>query len=83
VRRLYMLSLSRATGVLLAGSASFVVASLPRAEARITALTNCTTTSPYGSTAFGAAGTYQQLACTAVGAVDPSLAEAVPRLGKV
>ena len=44
----------------------------PVAEARITSLTNCTTSSPYGSTSFGAAGAYQQLACTANGTVDPN-----------
>jgi hypothetical protein len=44
----------------------------PSAEARITSLTNCTTTSPYGSTSFGTSGTYQQLACTANGAIDPN-----------
>jgi len=72
VRHQNLFSLLRATSVILIGCASVLVALLPSAEARITALTNCTTTSPYGSTAFGAAGTYQQLACTAVGAVDPS-----------
>jgi hypothetical protein len=72
VRHQNLFSLLRATGVMLVGCGSFLVASLPPADARITALTNCTTTSPYGSTAFAAAGTYQQLACTAVGAVDPS-----------
>ena len=30
------------------------------------------TTSPYGSTSFGSVGAYQQLACTANGAVDPN-----------
>jgi hypothetical protein len=72
VRHQNLFSLLRATSVMLVGCGSFLVASLPPADARITALTNCTTTSPYGSTAFAAAGTYQQLACTAVGAVDPS-----------
>jgi hypothetical protein len=72
VRHQNLFSLLRATSVILIGCASVLVALLPSAEARITALTNCTTTSPYGSTAFGAAGTYQQLACTAVGAVDPN-----------
>src|SRR5215469_14917306 len=72
VRRQNPLSLLRPVAVFSAGCAGFLVALLPSAEARITALTNCTTTSPYGSTAFGAAGTYQQLACTAIGALDPS-----------
>ena len=72
MRHQNLFSLLRATSVILIGCASVLVALLPSAEARITALTNCTTTSPYGSTAFGAAGTYQQLACTAVGAVDPN-----------
>jgi hypothetical protein len=62
----------RSGGFVLAGCGSFMISGIPTAEARITSLTNCTTTSPYGSTSFGTAGTYQQLACTANGAVDPN-----------
>jgi hypothetical protein len=58
--------------LVLAGCGSLLVATIPSAEARITNLTNCITTSPYGSTSFGTAGTYEQLACTANGAVDPN-----------
>lgn len=62
----------RSSGLLLTGFGGLLVAAAPFAEARITSLTNCATTSPYGSTAFGTVGTYVQLACTANGAVDPS-----------
>ena len=62
----------RLSGLMLAGSSSLLIATISSAEARITSLTNCTTTSPYGSTSFGTAGTYDQLACTANGAVDPN-----------
>jgi hypothetical protein len=51
--------------------ALILTGSLP-ANARITDLTNCTTTSPYGSTSFGSVGAYEQIACTANGAVDPN-----------
>ena len=61
----------RLRGFVLAGCAGLVVAAAPPAEGRITGLTNCTTTSPYESTSFGTAGAYEQLACTANGAVDP------------
>ena len=57
--------------ILLVGYGGLLLAA-PLAEARITSLTNCTTTSPYGSTSFGSVGTYVQLACTANGAVDPN-----------
>ena len=60
------------SGLVLAGLGGLLVAAASSAEARITSLTNCTTTSPYGSTSFGTAGIYQQLACTANGAVDPN-----------
>jgi hypothetical protein len=59
-------------GLVLVGCASLLIAKIPSAEARITSLTNCTTTSPYGSTPFGTAGAYEQLACTANGALDPN-----------
>jgi hypothetical protein len=59
-------------GLVLAGCGSLLVATIPSAEARITSLTNCMTTSPYGCTSFGTAGTYEQLACTANGAIDPN-----------
>src|SRR6267378_8416745 len=62
----------RSGGFVLAGCCSLMISGIPTAEARITSLTNCTTTSPYGSTSFGTAGAYQQLACTANGAVDPN-----------
>src|SRR5438874_13412494 len=62
----------RSSGLILAGCSSLLIATIPSAEARITSLTNCTMTSPYGSTSFGTAGTYEQLACTANGAVDPN-----------
>jgi hypothetical protein len=65
-------ALLRLSGLILAGYGSLLIATPPPAEARITSLTNCTTTSPYGSTSFGAAGAYEQLACTAKGAVDPN-----------
>ena len=65
-------SSSRSKGALLAACSSLLIAWTQPADARITALTNCTTTSPYGSTSFGSVGTYQQLACTANGAVDPN-----------
>ena len=58
-------------GLLLVGCGSLLLVGSPLAEARITGLTNCTTTSPYGSTSFGTVGAYQQVACTANGAVDP------------
>src|SRR5260221_1758863 len=60
------------SGLVLAGCSGLMIAAASSAEARITSLTNCTTTSPYGSITFGTAGTYQQLACTANGAVDPN-----------
>jgi hypothetical protein len=72
VRRQRLFSSLRSKGALLAGCSGLLVAGIQSADARITGLTNCTTTSPYGSTSFGAAGTYQQLACTADGAVDPT-----------
>ena len=59
-------------GLLVVGCSSLLFFGSPLAEARITGLTNCTTTSPYGSTSFGTVGAYQQLACTANGAVDPN-----------
>jgi hypothetical protein len=65
-------ALLRLSGLMLAGCGSLLIATPPPAEARITSLTNCTTTSPYGSTSFGTAGAYEQLACTANGAVDPN-----------
>src|SRR5215469_14174790 len=65
-------ALLRLGGFVLAGCAGLLVAAAPPAEGRITSLTNCTTTSPYGSTSFGTAGAYEQLACTANGAVDPN-----------
>jgi hypothetical protein len=65
-------ALLRLSSLMLAGYGSLLIATPPRAEARITSLTNCTTTSPYGSTSFGTAGVYEQLACTANGAVDPN-----------
>ena len=65
-------ALLRLGGFVLVGCAGLVVAAAPPAEGRITSLTNCTTTSPYGSTSFGTAGAYEQLACTANGAVDPN-----------
>ena len=65
-------ALLRLSGLMLAGYGSLLIATPPPAEARITSLTNCTTTSPYGSTSFGTAGAYEQLACTANGAVDPN-----------
>src|SRR6266852_2565965 len=61
----------RLGGLLFFGCGVLVAAS-PFAEARITSLTNCTTTSPYGTSSFGTAGGYEQLACTANGAVDPN-----------
>jgi Alpha/beta hydrolase domain len=61
----------RPSGLLLAGW-GLLSAAAPFAAAHITNLTNCTATSPYGSTSFGTAGTYQQLSCTANGAVDPN-----------
>jgi Alpha/beta hydrolase domain len=63
----------RLSSLMLAGYGSLLIATPPPAEARITSLTNCTITSPYGSTSFGTAGAYQQLACTANGAVDPKI----------
>jgi hypothetical protein len=71
VRRQDLYSSLRAAGALLVGSGG-LIAGVQSADARITALTNCTTTSPYGSTSFGSVGTYQQLACTANGTVDPN-----------
>src|SRR5690349_11614571 len=62
----------RLSAFVLAGCGSFLVAGMSSADARITGLTNCTTTSPYGTTSFGTVGTYQQLACTANGAIDPN-----------
>jgi hypothetical protein len=62
----------RFSGLMLAGCSSLLIATVSSAEARITSLTNCTTTSPYGSTSLGTAGTYEQLACTANGTVDPN-----------
>jgi Alpha/beta hydrolase domain len=59
-------------GALLAAYGSLLIAWTQSADARIITLTNCTTTSPYGSTSFGSVGTYQQLACTASGTVDPN-----------
>jgi hypothetical protein len=56
----------------LAWLSGLLIAAIQSAEARITSLTNCTSTSPYGSTSFGPVGAYQQLACTANGAVDPN-----------
>lgn len=64
-------ALLRLSSLMLAGYGSLLIAT-PPAEARITSLANCTTTLPYGSTSFGTAGTYEQLACTANGAVDPN-----------
>jgi hypothetical protein len=58
--------------VLLAGCSSLLIAGIPSAEARVTGLTNCTTTSPCGSTSFGTICTYHQLLCTPNGAVDPN-----------
>jgi len=72
MRRQHLFSSLRSTGVLLAGCGSLVIVGIPSADARISGLTNCTTTSPYGSTSFGTVGTYQQLACTANGSVDPN-----------
>jgi hypothetical protein len=72
VRRQRLFSILHSAGALLAGCGSLLIAGIPSAHARITGLTNCTTTSPYGSTSFGTVGTYQQLACTANGAVDPN-----------
>lgn len=69
-RRLFSSLCSAA--LLLAGGGGLLLVGSQLAEARITSLSNCTTTSPYGSTSFGTAGTYQQLACTANGAVDPN-----------
>jgi len=63
---------ARLGAFVLAGCGGVVIAAVPSAEARISSLTNCMTTSPYGSTSFGTVGTYQQLACTANGAVDPN-----------
>jgi len=71
VRRQDLYSSLRAAGALLVGCGG-LIAGVQSADARITALTNCTTTSPYGSTSFGSVGTYQQLACTANGTVDPN-----------
>jgi hypothetical protein len=65
-------ALLRLSSLMLAGYGILLIATPPPAEARITSLTNCTTTSPYGSTSFGTAGAYEQLACTANGAVDPT-----------
>jgi len=62
----------RGGGLHLAWLSGLLIAAIPSAEARIMSLTNCTTTSPYGSTSFGSVGAYQQLACTANGAVDPN-----------
>lgn len=62
----------RSAGFLVAGCGGLLVAATSSAEARITSLTNCATTLPYGAEAFGAVGTYEQLACTANGAVDPN-----------
>ena len=62
----------RSKSVLLAGCGGLLFLGSSLAEARITGLTNCTTTSPYGSTSFGSVGAYQQLSCTANGAVDPN-----------
>jgi hypothetical protein len=62
----------RFSGFVLGGCSSLLIAGIQTAEARIIGLTNCTTTSPYGSVSFGTTGTYQQLACTANGSVDPS-----------
>jgi hypothetical protein len=61
----------RSSGLLLAGW-GLLIAAAPFAAAHITNLTNCTATSPYGSTSFGTAGAYQQVSCTANGAVDPN-----------
>jgi Alpha/beta hydrolase domain len=72
VRPQNLYSSSRSKGALLAACSSLLIAWTQPADARITAVTNCTTTSPYGSTPFGSVGTYQQLACTANGAVDPN-----------
>jgi hypothetical protein len=72
VRHQHLYSSLRSKGALLAACGSLLIAGTQTADARITALTNCTTTSPYGNTLFGSAGTYQQLACTASGAVDPN-----------
>jgi hypothetical protein len=63
-------TLLRSSGLMLAGCGTLLIAATSSAVARITSLTNCQTTSPYGSTSFGAAGAYVQLACTANGAVD-------------
>ena len=70
MRRQHLFSLLRSKGVLLAGCGGLLLIGSPLAEARITGLTNCATTSPYGSTSFGTAGIYQQIACTANGEVD-------------
>ena len=40
------------------------------ASAAITSLSNCTITQPYGTQTFGSVGAYEQLACTATGAVN-------------
>ena len=57
---------------MLVGCGTLLIAATSPALARITSLTNCQTTSPYGSISFGAAGAYVQRACTANGAVDPN-----------
>ena len=71
MRRQYLYSLLCSKTALLAACGS-LIAGVQSADARITGLTNCATTSPYGSASFGSVGTYQQLACTANGAVDPN-----------
>src|SRR5262252_6857545 len=72
VRPQDLYSSSRSKGALLAACGSLLIAWTQSADARITALANCTTTSPYGSASFGSVGAYQQLACTANGTVDPN-----------
>lgn len=57
---------------LVASCGGLLIAGTFSAEARITNLTNCATISPYGAESFGMVGTYEQLACTAKGAVDPN-----------
>jgi len=57
-------------GAALTSSTALLLATATPASAKLISLTDCTVTQPYGTTSFGSAGQYEQLACTATGALD-------------